>query len=254
MSSGALYILRLDDACPTMDGARWKALESVLAHHDVKPIVAIVPENADPDLVRGSVDSAFWDRARSWVRNGWTIALHGYRHQLHKTRGGLVPVSRHAEFTGLPWAEQRHRIREGFRILEGRGLHPWVWVAPSHGFDLATLQALREETDIRTISDGFSCRAFHRLGFTWLPQQLWRPREMIAGLWTICLHPNHLDDASLRRLEGFIAGHPKSFPLAAEASARAVPFGGMDMVFGAAFAGIVRVKKMFSGRMGNGRT
>jgi predicted deacetylase len=248
MSAGASYILRLDDACPTMDGGRWKQVEGVLARHGVKPIVAIVPENADPDLMRCPPDPSFWEQAKSWAQSGWTIALHGYRHQLRSVRGGLVPVGRKGEFTGLPWAEQRHRVREGMKILEGKGLHPQVWVAPAHGFDLATLQALREETDIRTISDGFSFRAYDRLGFTWLPQQLWKPREMASGLWTICLHPNNVDAAALAGLEGFLAAHPDSFPLPLEAAARAVPFGAPDVLFATAFLAMLRVKNKISRR------
>ena len=44
------YIVRLDDACPTMDAPRWSEVESLLVRHDVKPIVAVVPANAGPGL------------------------------------------------------------------------------------------------------------------------------------------------------------------------------------------------------------
>jgi hypothetical protein len=231
-----------------MDGARWASVEDVMERHHARPIVAIVPDNADPALIRGSADKGFWDRARQWAARGWTIALHGYRHELRPARGGLVPVNRYAEFTGLPWAEQRRRIREGTRVMEGQGLHPEIWVAPAHGFDLATLQALREETAIRTISDGFARRAFLHFGFTWLPQQLWRPREMMGGLWTICLHPNEMDDTAVQRLDGFVAAHPGSFPGPREAASRAVPYGSSDLIFGFALLASLRIKRMIAGR------
>jgi predicted deacetylase len=244
----AEYLIRLDDACPTMDGVRWASLEEMLDRHGVRPIVAIVPENADPDLIRGSADAGFWARAKMWASRGWSIALHGHRHQLRRVRGSLVSSSHYAEFTGLPWAEQRHRIREGIRIMVGQGLRPEIWVAPAHGFDLATLQALREESTIRTISDGFACRPFVHLGFTWLPQQLWHSREMSFGLWTICLHPNDMDDAAVARLEKLIETHPGSFPEAREAALRAVDYRSSDRIFGFTFRTALRIKNMLSGR------
>ena len=79
---GAEYLLRLDDACPTMDAARSGAVEARSAARGVSPIVAIVPANADPDLVRGPADGRFWERVRSWAAAGWTIALHGWSHAL----------------------------------------------------------------------------------------------------------------------------------------------------------------------------
>ena len=244
----AEYLLRLDDACPTMDHARWQALEQVLAAHGISPIVAIVPDNADPQLNRGASDAGFWDRARRWASLGWQIGLHGLRHELRPARGGLVPINRFAEFTGLPWVEQKRSIAEGIRIMEGRGLYPEVWVAPAHGFDLATLQALREESNIRTVSDGFSFRACQRLGFTWLPQQLWKPREMKSGLWTICLHPNEMEQEAVARLDQFITTHRDLFPSPQVAASRAVPYGAADMMFGAAFLALLYAKKMIAGR------
>jgi predicted deacetylase len=244
----AEYLIRLDDACPTMDSARWCALEKVLTERGICPMAAIVPENADPQLVRGPVDTGFWAKARKWAARGWSIGLHGYRHQLRPVRGSLVGTSMEAEFTGLPWAEQRRRIREGIRIMEGQGLRPSVWVAPAHGFDLATLQALREESTIRTVSDGFSYRPFLHLGFTWLPQQLWRPREMVWGLWTICLHPNEMDANAVARVQKFVEKHEGSFPSPLEAESRAVPYGPGDMLFGLAFRPILGMKQMLSAR------
>ena len=56
------YIIRLDDACPTMDAARWSEVEQLLARHGLKPIVAVVPANADPGLVRGPGNGKFWEQ------------------------------------------------------------------------------------------------------------------------------------------------------------------------------------------------
>jgi hypothetical protein len=248
VSVAAEYIIRLDDACPSMDARRWGPLEDLLLSRGIRPIAAIVPANADPALVRGPVDTAFWQRARSWTRAGWVIGLHGYSHVLRAPGGGLVPIQGHSEFVGLPIDEQRRRIHDGLRIFENNGLTPEIWVAPAHGFDSTTLLALRVESEIRIISDGLMRRAVHREGIEWLPQQLWHPRAFAAGLWTICLHPNEMDEASLRTLDAFLCSHAGSFPDPREAAARAVPYGPGDALFAATFHAALSIKSILSRR------
>jgi len=240
---GAEYLLRLDDACPTMDLGKWRAVEQVLMLRGIRPIVAIVPANEDAALVRGAADPSFWQRARTWARAGWVIGLHGYSHTLRPSRAGLVPVQDRSEFVDLPLDEQRRRIREGVKTLEANGLPAEAWVAPAHGFDMMTVQALRVESEIRLISDGFARRAYRREGFVWLPQQLWRPRAMKSGLWTTCLHPNEMDDGAVRALGEFLAAHAGAFPDPRDAAAKSEPYGPTDAVFAAAFGVLLRARR-----------
>ena len=88
---GAEYLLRLDDACPTMDHEKWQAVERLVLSHGIRPIVAIVPANEDPGLVRAAADPSFWQHARTWAHARWVIALHGYSHALRTSRAGMVP-------------------------------------------------------------------------------------------------------------------------------------------------------------------
>jgi predicted deacetylase len=239
----AEYLLRLDDACPTLDPGKWEAVERILSLRGIRPIVAIVPANEDPALVRSAADPSFWQRARIWARTGWVIALHGHSHSLRPSRGGLVPVQGRSEFVDLPLDEQRRRIREGAKVFETNGLTAEAWVAPAHGFDVMTLQALRLDSEIRLISDGFARRAYRREGFVWLPQQLWRPRVMKKGLWTICLHPNEMEESTIRALDDFLAVHTGAFPDPRDAAAGAVPYGPSDAVFAFAFNTLLSIKR-----------
>ena len=239
----AEYLVRLDDACPTMDMPRWEALLGLLAAHDIRPIVAIVPANTDPSLARLPEDPGFWQRARSWARAGCMIALHGYSHALRASGAGLVPVHRSSEFVGLTIEEQRRRINAGVRVFETNGLLPEAWVAPAHGFDSVTLQALHLESDIRIISDGFTRRAVRRYDFVWLPQQLWRPRAMKKGLWTICLHPNDIDEHGLRAVEAFLSSGAGLFPDPRDAAKSAVDYGPADVLFACAYAAALKARQ-----------
>ena len=231
-----------------MDARRWETVEQLLLARGIRPIVAIVPANADHELARAPADPLFWQHARSWSRAGWVIGLHGFSHALRSSPGGLVAVQHHSEFVGLPIDEQRRRIREGVRIFETNGLVPETWVAPAHGFDSLTLQALRVESEIRIISDGFTRRAVRREGFVWLPQQLWHPRVMGSGVWTICLHPNEMDEAAVHALDDFVTSRVASFPDPREVAAQALPYGPGDAMFSVLFQASLGIKRAMSKR------
>jgi len=58
----ASYLIRLDDACSEMDSERWQRVEEVLDEFNIKPIIAVVPDNQDSDLRRQSIDPGFGTR------------------------------------------------------------------------------------------------------------------------------------------------------------------------------------------------
>ena len=206
----AQYLLRFDDLCPTMARGSWERFLPLMEQHGIRPILAVVPDNQDRDLKRREPDAGFWDEMRRLEAGGATIALHGYRHLCSSMGRSMVPLDRHSEFAGLPAATQREWIRAGLRILRDRGLNPRVWVAPRHGFDWNTLEALRGE-GIQVLSDGLARGPVLRGGVTWVPQQLWAPVEKSSGLWTICVHPNSARALLLDQLGEFVHRHATQF-------------------------------------------
>lgn len=200
------YLIRLDDFCPTMLRDPRERFLSILARHSVSLIVAVVPDNQDPDLNRQSPDPEFWDRMRSLQAAGATIAMHGYRHLCASRGKSLLRLHRETEFAGVDSSLQQQWIRSGLAILRGHGLRPRLFVAPRHGFDRNTLHALAAE-DLGILSDGFARRPFTQHGILWIPQQLWEPVTQKTGLWTICLHTNTASAGLEERLETFFAEH-----------------------------------------------
>ena len=206
----AKYILRLDDACPTMDKIKWQRIEDLCYKHDIKPIVAVIPNNSDSEMIIDPIDNEFWEKVRNWQAKGWSIALHGYDHVYISDASGLVPFNNTSEFAGLRYEEQKKKITLGLEIFSKNKVEINVWVAPSHTFDENTLKALRG-TSIDTVSDGIALSPFTSLGFKWIPQQLWYFREMLFGTWTACFHPNTMDEADFEKLELFIKESSQSF-------------------------------------------
>jgi hypothetical protein len=122
---------------------------------------------------------------------GWTIALHGYRHNYVNQNAGIMKLNRQSEFAGLSAEEQRQKLAAGVAIFKSQGVKPEAWVAPSHSFDWNTVRLL-PEFGINIISDGL-WRWPHTdaRNMTWVPQQLWdRPRKAGPGVWTVCHHHN----------------------------------------------------------------
>lgn len=206
----AQYLLRCDDLCPTVAAERWRRLQALIEAFRIRPILAVVPDNRDPELQLGPPDPEFWVRMRAMEAAGAAVALHGYQHLCASKGRSLVPLNRHSEFAGVPEETQREWIREGLRILRSYGLNPRLWVAPRHGFDRGTLAALRAE-GIGLLSDGFARLPFTRGSLTWIPQQLWAPMERTKGLWTICVHANTARDADLEDLRAFLSRHSGQF-------------------------------------------
>lgn len=205
----ARYIIRFDDFCPTMDWKVWEQIEPVLNKHGIKPIIAVVPDNRDPELIMEPARADFWEKVRAWQKMGWTVALHGHQHLYTTKHSGLTKINNYSEFVGLSYEEQRNKLEQGLKIFAEHGVRANTWVAPAHSFDELTVKALLE-LGISTISDGYYFWPIKRLGATWIPQQLWRFRRMPAGLWVVCFHHNefveqkHVDDF-IRDLETFSA-------------------------------------------------
>jgi predicted deacetylase len=197
----AQYLIRLDDACDTMHRANWQRMEQVLDEHRIRPIVAVVAENGDPTLKCNAARDDFWDTVRAWQAKGWSIGLHGHTHEMHPTDAALVlPYYARSEFAGLPLERQADKIRIAWRKFSAERLEPRIWVAPAHSFDWLTLEAVRQETPIRIVSDGIAWAPFLEREFHWIPQQLWGFSERRSGVWTVCLHPNTMNEKSFAAL------------------------------------------------------
>jgi predicted deacetylase len=206
----AQYLLRFDDLCPTMCQSQWGRLLPVIEELRIQPILAIVPDNQDRDLQQQPADPEFWSGMRALEAAGATIALHGFQHLCGSVGKSLVPLHRRSEFAGVGEHTQRQWIRAGLTMLREQGLEPKMWVAPRHGFDRATLRALKAE-GINVLSDGLTRIPFRRGGITWIPQQLWGPAEKRRGLWTICTHCNTARSFEMDALVAFIRRNAHSF-------------------------------------------
>ncbi len=206
------YIIRLDDASDYMDVKKWRQMEDLLDAFNIKPLVGIIPENRDPSMVGNyNQDLLFWERVDHWREKEWELALHGCFHKYLTTAGGLNPVNRRSEFAGVSLKCQKEMIRHGVGVLKEHQIEPTVFFAPSHTFDENTLIALKEESDIRIISDTIANDIYFKDEFFFVPQQSGRARKLPFKVVTFCYHPNLMSKTQFTELERFLYRHQRSF-------------------------------------------
>ncbi|MCH6266012.1 DUF2334 domain-containing protein [Neobacillus citreus] len=207
-----MYLIRLDDASEYMDVEKWGKVEKLLEKYHIKPIVGIIPKNQDTDLVnKYKFNPLFWDMAREWQTKGWEIALHGYTHVFCSNSGGINPVNYRSEFADIPLEDQKKKISKGIKIFEKHGLYARVFFAPAHTFDMNTLKALRQVTDIRIISDTIANDIYKYDGFYFIPQQSGKVRKLPFKVTTFCYHPNTMKEQDFITLENFLIKYRHEF-------------------------------------------
>ncbi len=214
----ARFVYRVDDVVATMHWREFWRFLDLFRRHGVQPLLGVVPDNKDPGLQIEPEDPAFWGIIRGLVDDGSVeVAQHGFQHLYESKRHGLLGwrlgFPPRSEFAGLPYPSQLEKIRQGRRILTDHGIASEVWMAPAHTFDRNTLQALRE-TGFRAITDGISLYPFERDGLVFVPQQLWEPRAVPVGVWTICLHLHRQNDELYQLVKSHL-----------ESGARVISFG-----------------------------
>lgn len=246
MSNSARYLIRLDDACPTMRQEPWARLESLFDELNIRPLVGVIPDNRDPAIKFAPPDPAFWKRMRHWQTKGWELVLHGLHH-LHHTiplsSQPLLPLADKSEFVGLPLEKQARILTKGVEIFSNEGIVPRAFMAPSHTFDEITIQALKDATSIRVIADGHALRPYTTDGFTWLPQQIWRYYDMPFGIWCICLHPNSMTEKTMQLLSLNLRRNAHKFIDVNTALSLARPHSLLDRGFSKLYGAALMIKR-----------
>jgi len=199
------YLFRLDDACDTMDWEKWVRMEKIFDKYNVKPLIAIIPNNKDTSLKIDRKNEGFWNWVQSLVCKGWEIGLHGYDHVYITNDGGINPIHKRSEFAGLSLKDQRDKIKKGYEIMNKNGLRPKYFVAPSHTFDKNTITALKCESEIGIISDTIAFKPYKEKNMLFFPQQFGLARKIpFDGIYTFCYHPNTMKLVDFKNLEHFL--------------------------------------------------
>ena len=203
--------VRLDDITPDMDWERFFKFKALLDRYQVKPLIGVVPDNRDPNLVKereqgekSEIPQDFWVYVKELEKQGWVIAMHGCHHVYATDKGGMFPLNNFSEFAGLPFGQQKDLLTEGRKVLAGKGIETNLFMAPAHSYDQNTLRALKE-VGFSGLTDGFGDFPYRFKGLDFYPISfiLGRTFQKKEGYSTMVVHTGTVSDEDLNRYEKY---------------------------------------------------
>jgi predicted deacetylase len=199
----AKFVIRFDDISPEMSWTKFQVFEDLAKSLGLQYLVGVIPNCQDESLRIERIKFNFWDKIREWKNLGWTIAQHGYSHQYVNHSSGILGISSNSEFSELPLSLQLDTLKKGKIILEEQEIWEPVFMAPSHSFDINTLEALTL-LDFKYITDGYGVYPYRMGNLIALPQLFSKPFNFGFGIYTICIHTNTITSKESNRIVKFI--------------------------------------------------
>ena len=98
-------LIRFDDICPTMNWSEWKRAITILDRYNVKPLIGVIPQCQDNELMIDEARNDFWNYIKELQCKGYTVAMHGFLHKYDTNTHGIVNITPHSEFAGHTYEE-----------------------------------------------------------------------------------------------------------------------------------------------------
>ena len=73
-------LIRIDDVAENMNWDLMEKSEILFDKYRIKPVLGVIPNNKDDELLSYPKKNNFWELVRNWRDKGWQIAMHGYTH------------------------------------------------------------------------------------------------------------------------------------------------------------------------------
>lgn len=200
--------VRLDDITPDMDWERFLKFKELLDRYQIKPLIGVVPDNRDDNLIKepksDKAPQNFWAYIKVLEKEGWTVAMHGYRHVYTTSAGGVFPLNNFSEFAGLTYEKQKQMLSEGKSMLKERGIETDIFMAPAHSYDKNTLTALKE-AGFEKVTDGFGNEPYLWKGLTFYPIsfRLGGTLKKEKGYSTMVVHTDTVTEEDMKRYENY---------------------------------------------------
>lgn len=201
--------VRMDDITPDMNWENFDFFLNLFEKTGITPLLGIVPDNKDKDLIKGEYREDFYDIMKNLEKKGYTLALHGCYHLYATKKGGLFPLNKFSEFAGLSYEKQKELLAHGQDRLKENGIETDIFMAPAHSYDKNTLRAL-SELGFTRITDGFGKRPYIRrpykgLCFYPISFRLGSSLKKKSGVTTMVIHANTVTEADKKNYENIFS-------------------------------------------------
>ena len=73
ISDNTGILIRLDDIAENMNWDLMEKSEILFDEYKIKPVLGVIPNNQDQNLLSYPKKNNFWDLVRNWKNKGWKI-------------------------------------------------------------------------------------------------------------------------------------------------------------------------------------
>ncbi len=203
-------LIRMDDISENMNWKLMDKCEILFDQYKIKPLLGVIPNNEDQELLRYPKNPKFWDRVSSWSEKGWEITMHGFNHVYTQKsdKRDIFNYGGNSEFYGLEYEEQLKKIETGLEKFKSSKIKVRSFFAPNHIYDNNTLKALKE-SGVNIIIDGYGLFPYFKYDLLFIPQLFYKEIILPLGIQSTQLHINYWDDKYFDNFKNFIKKNEK---------------------------------------------
>ena len=185
-------LIRFDDIAENMNWHLMAKCEKLFDELNIKPVMGVIPNNKDKDLLVYPRKENFWQTIQKWQSKGWEIAMHGYNHIYDKdtNKKDFFEYGGKSEFYGHSLDSQSDKIKKGLEIFKKNDIKIRTFFSPNHTYDLNTFEALKL-SGINEVIDGYGLKPYLENNIKFIPQLFYKPFFLPFGLQTTQIHLNY---------------------------------------------------------------
>lgn len=189
ISENTGIIIRIDDIAENMNWQLMEKCEELFDKYNIKPVLGVIPNNKDEELLNYPKKENFWELVRGWERKGWEISMHGYSHVYSQStkKKDYFGYGGKSEFFGVELEKQILKIKNGLEKFDSEKIKIRTFYAPNHTYDLNTFKALKK-CNIRNIVDGYGLMPYEKDGLSFIPQLFYKTLILPFGVQSTQIH------------------------------------------------------------------
>ena len=201
-------LIRLDDIAENMNWELMEKAEILFDKYKIKPVLGVIPDNKDQELLSYPKKNDFWERVKKWNDKGWQIAMHGLTHVYDKDtkKKDLFRYGGRSEFYGHSLETQTSRIKNCLKKFQDKNIKIKCFFAQNHTYDKNTLLALKN-SGIREIIDGYGVMPYEQNDIKFVPQLFYKLHMLPFGIQSTQIHLNYWKDDDFIKFENFLNKH-----------------------------------------------
>jgi len=198
-------LIRLDDIAENMNWDLMERSERLFDKYKIKPVLGVIPNNEDKELLTFPKKDNFWEQIRIWKDKGWEISMHGSNHvyDMSTNKKDYFSHGGKSEFFGHSLEKQISKIEIGLKKFNEENIKIRSFFAPNHTYDDNTFLALKN-SGINEIIDGYGLMPYTENNIKFIPQLLYKIVALPFGIQSTQIHLNEWKQKDFDNFEKFI--------------------------------------------------